>query len=76
LFAFLFVVVGIMNIRVIHIVPGLFYLAISLFYLPKIGTYLDGKFGRTAPFLIQVIFGLFIIWASLAVGDLAEFYGL
>ena len=75
-FTIVFLLFGVLNAIQVHIIPGLFYIVLALLYLPYIGIALRGKIGLSIPFIAKVIFGLWILWASLAVGDLAELYGL
>jgi len=60
----------------VHPVPGIFYLLLSLVYFPPINTLLKKRFGFAIPTVVKIIFGLVILWATLAVGDLAEVLGL
>lgn len=76
LFATLFMVIGILNLFLVHPVPGLFFLLLSLLYVPVGVKFIKQKFGFTIPFLVKVILGLILIWGTLAVSDLAEILGL
>ena len=72
----LFIIIGIMNLVLIHPVPGIIYLVVSLFYCPPIGTMAKQRLGLASPYFIKIIAAFVILWATLAVGDLAEMYGL
>jgi hypothetical protein len=76
LFTFVFVVIGILNVALVHPVPGVFYLLVSLIYLPQTESLLSKKFGLRIPFVAKIILGFVILWGTLAVGDLAEILGL
>ncbi len=76
IFAVLFFVIGILNLFLIHPVPGIFYLILSLVYLPQINSILKQKFNISISFKIKIILALIILWGTLAVGDLAEMFGL
>lgn len=76
LFALLFFVIGILNLVLVHPVPGVFYLLFSSLYLPATNTFLKKKLGFAMPFAIKVVVGLVLLWATLAVGDLADILGL
>jgi predicted membrane protein len=69
-----FVLIGILNIIYIHVVPGLFYLGLSLFYCPPLGKYARSKAGMAIPFYIKIIIAFLILWVTLAVGDLVEYF--
>jgi hypothetical protein len=72
----LFWFLGIMNAWKIHIIPGLFYLTLSLLYLPLFDSLSVRYLQIKIPFWIKMVVALLILWATLAVGDLAELYGL
>lgn len=75
-FALVFFVTGVLNVILVHLVPGAFYLALAIIYLPATNTFLRQKFGFAIPIAVKIILGLVILWATLAVGDLAEVLGL
>lgn len=72
----LFIIIGIMNLVLIHPVPGFFYVVVSLFYCPPIVAIAKHRLGFSIPYLIKLIAAFVILWGTLAVGDLAEMYGL
>jgi len=72
----LFIIIGIMNLVLIHPVPGSFYIMVSLFYYPPIGATARQHLGFSIPYLIKIMAAFVILWATLAVGDLAEMYDL
>lgn len=76
LFGLVFVATGVLNLLLVHPVPGIFYLLLSLVYFPFIDTFLKTKLGFSIPFAIKIIVALVILWGTLAVGDLAETLGL
>ena len=63
-----------MNFIHIHFVPGLFYLAFALLYLPEKMDLFKIIAGVNIPFYLRVIAAFLLLWATLAVGDLVEFY--
>jgi hypothetical protein len=76
IFGTIFLVVGILNAFLVHIVPGVVYIIISLFYFPPLANFINKKFPFSIPFVIKLVFALVLLWATLAVGDLAEILGL
>lgn len=74
IFVVVFFVIGILNMILIHPVPGVFYLLLLFIYLPSTNTFLKNKFGFSIPLIVKIIFGLVILWATLAVGDLMEMF--
>ena len=49
---------------------GLFLVLLSLVYFPPVNVILDQKLGFSIPSIIKILLGLFIVWASLGVGEL------
>lgn len=76
IFSAVFLVLGVLNAFLVHPVPGIFYLVLSLVYLPPFGAIIKKRLGFYIPFAVKVIVGLVILWGTLAVGDLAEILGL
>lgn len=74
IFAVLFLVLGVLNFIYVHAVPGLFYSLLALFYLPKTQDLIIRKTSITLSFWLLIIFGLLILWGTLAVGDLFELF--
>lgn len=72
--AFLFILIGILNMIYIHVIPGLFYMVIALFYFPPFVSWVRQGFSVTIPYFIRIIIAFLILWATLAVGDLVEYF--
>lgn len=70
----LFFVIGVLNLFLIHPVPGAFYLFLSLFYFPRTDDFIKNKFGFTVPFAVKMLLALVVLWATLGVGDLMELF--
>lgn len=75
-FGILFTVIGLLNLFLVHPVPGVFYLLLSLIYWPRTNVLFKRRLGFSIPLSVKVILGIVILWGTLAVGDLAEMYGL
>ncbi len=67
---------GILNLVLIHPVPGLVYILLSLLFFPPVENLFLQKFGFSIPFPALLILALVIFWFTLGVSDLAEMYGL
>ncbi|MBT8273950.1 MAG: hypothetical protein KJO77_09095 [Bacteroidia bacterium] len=74
IFWIILILIGILNIILIHPVPGIFYLGVSLIYLPPANATLYNRYGFTIPFTLKVIVFVLIMWATLGVGDLMELF--
>lgn len=51
---------------------GIFILLCSLLYFPAIQSFIEGKINFKIQAWMKIALGLFIIWASLGVGELFE----
>lgn len=76
IFGTLFFVIGVLNALWVHPVPGVFYLLLSFVYFPIINKIVRKKIGFSLPFVVKIILGFIVLWGTLAVGDLAEMFGL
>ncbi len=72
IFGIVFFIIGVLNVIFVHLVPGVFYIVISLIYIPLVNTFFHKKLAFSIPIAIKIILGLIILWATLAVGDLME----
>jgi hypothetical protein len=63
---------GILNIFLVHPVPGVIYLLISLVYLPPANVYLKNKFAITIPVLLKLILAFTLLMFTLGVSDLGD----
>lgn len=75
LFVILFLIIGLLNYQYIHPIPGTFYVLVAILFIPPLNNYFKEKVGIAIPFIFKLIVALLILWATLAVGDLAELYG-
>ena len=71
-----FIVTSMLNVVLVHPVPGIFYLLLSIIYPPLINDFLRSKIGFAIPMWLKVVIGVVVLWGTLAVGDLAEILGL
>ncbi|ERM80504.1 hypothetical protein P872_13040 [Rhodonellum psychrophilum GCM71 = DSM 17998] len=71
-FGILVFTVGVLNLILVHPVPGLVYLLLSLVYLPPAAGWLKERFAFTIPLLVKIILGIAIFMFTLGVSDLGE----
>jgi hypothetical protein len=74
LFALVLVIIGVLNLVLVHPVPGIAYLIFSLIYFPPVMHWLRGNLGIRIPTALKIILGIIIMWFTLGVSDLAEIY--
>jgi len=72
----LFGIIGVLNLIYIHVVPGIFYLLFALLCVPAFLRWAGAFTGIRVPYVIRMLAAFVLLWATLAVGDLAELYGL
>lgn len=75
-FGLVFITIGVLNIIKVHPFPGVFYIIVSILYFPPTNWFLKNTFKFSIPFGLKLILFILIMWPTLAVGDLAEIYGL
>lgn len=71
-FGIALIVFGVLNLLLVHPVPGLFYLLLSVFYLPPTDTRIRSRLGFSIPPGAKVMLGLVVLWGTLAMSELAE----
>ncbi|MGY2134525.1 hypothetical protein ACW9KT_20020 [Hymenobacter sp. HD11105] len=71
-FALVVFIVGVLNILLVHPVPGVVYLLFSLIYLPPAQAVLRQKLGVSIPWGVKIILALLIIQFTLGVSDLGD----
>ena len=70
----IFIFLGIMNLIYIHHIPGLIYLVLFPFYLPPTNEWIRKTVGFTIPLIPKMVLAFFILWYTLAVGELVELF--
>lgn len=71
-FGIVVLVLGVLNLILIHPVPGLVYLLLSLIYFPPANTIFRKRFGFSIPHVVKIFLGIVIIWFTLGVSDLGD----
>ncbi len=72
LFFIAVIVVGILNLFLVHPVPGTAYLLISLVYLPPANTFFNNRLGFSIPSLVKMILGIVLFLFTFGVSDLGD----
>lgn len=72
IFALLVLTIGILNVFLVHPVPGIVYLLLSLVYFPPANALLWEKAGLSIPIAVKIILGVIIIWFTLGISDLGD----
>lgn len=72
LFGLLVLTIGIANVFLVHPVPGIIFLLLSLVYFPPTNAFLWERTGFVIPAAVKIILGIVIIWFTLGVSDLGD----
>ncbi len=64
--------IGLLNLILIHPVPGIVGLVLSLLFFPPVNDWLKNKLGFTIPFAVKIVLALFIFWFTLGISDLGD----
>ena len=72
LFGVVVFAIGVLNIFLVHPVPGVVYLFLSLVYFLPINDILKKSFGFSILLVIKIILGIAIIWFTLGVSNLGD----
>ena len=64
--------VGILNIILVHPIPGVVYLLLSLVYFPPASAYLKQKTGFSIPAVVKLFLGIVLFFFTLGVSDLGD----
>jgi hypothetical protein len=65
-------VIGLLNLFLIHPVPGIAYILLSFIYLPPASDLLKQKFDFSISAFIKIIFGIIIFLFTIGVSDLGD----
>ena len=64
--------IGILNLILIHPVPGIVGLCLSLLFFPPVNELLKKNVGFVIPFAVKIVLALFIFWFTLGISDLGD----
>jgi hypothetical protein len=70
----LFLVLSVLYAIFIHFIPAGIYLLLSLLYLPPVVRFIKQKTGFGISPIILGILAFFVLWYTLAVGELIEYF--
>lgn len=71
-FGLVIFIVGILNMFLVHLVPGVAYLLLSLVYLPPANAFVKQWLNLSVPLVIKIILGIVLIMFTLGVSDLGD----
>lgn len=72
IFGIIVLAIGVLNLFLVHAIPAVVYLFLSLIYFPPVNAVLRKKFGFSIPPVVKIILCIFIIMFTLGVSDLGD----
>jgi hypothetical protein len=72
IFGILVLTTGLLNMFLVHPVPGIAYLLISMVYFPPANAYFRKKLGFTIPLVVKIVLGIVLVMFTLGVSDLGD----
>lgn len=64
--------IGILNLILIHPVPGVVYLLLASIYFPPVNMAIKSSFGFAIPVAVKIVLGIIIIMFTFGVSDLGD----
>jgi hypothetical protein len=72
LFGLVVVTIGVLNLLLVHPVPGIAFLLLASLYFPFTTALIRQKLGVGIPAAVKIGLGLVIVWFTLGVSDLGD----
>jgi len=72
LFGLVVLAVGFLNMFLVHPVPGIVYLLLSLVYFPPANAFLKQRLGFSIPLIVKITLGIILLMFTLGVSDLGD----
>ncbi|HJW16523.1 MAG TPA: hypothetical protein VJ499_05365 [Flavisolibacter sp.] len=64
--------IGILNLFLVHPVPGIVFLTLSMLYFPPSSRFFQRLIGTAIPLGVKIILFVIILWFTLGVSDLGD----
>ena len=71
-FGFTVLAIGLANLVLVHPVPGIACLLLSLAYAPQVDALARRRFGWPVPRPLKIVLGIAVVWFTLGVSDLGD----
>lgn len=76
IFASIMLIIGILNLILVHPVPGIFYILVAVLFSPLLNNWFRKNLKFEIPFIVITLLFLVIMWGTLGITDLAEIMGI
>ena len=64
--------IGVLNVLLVHAIPGVIFILFSFLYLPRANPVIQKKFGVKIPSMVKILLGIVLIWFTLGISDLGD----
>ncbi|HZG01913.1 MAG TPA: hypothetical protein VEY71_12985 [Chitinophagales bacterium] len=64
--------IGAANLVLVHPVPGIVFLLLSIIYVPAVNAVFKKSFGFVIPLGVKIGLGIVVVWFTLGVSDLGH----
>jgi len=64
--------IGAANLVLVHPVPGIVFLLLSILYVPAVNAVFKKSFGSVLPLGVKIVLGIVVVWFTLGVSDLGD----
>lgn len=64
--------IGVLNLIMVHPVPGVVGILLSIIFFPPLNEFLFRRFGFRIPLAVKIVLALAIFWFTLGVSDLGD----
>lgn len=65
-------IIGALNLILVHPVPGIIFLLLSLIFFPPMNAFFRKSFHFSIPLAVKIILFVLIVWFTLGVSDLGN----
>jgi hypothetical protein len=66
--------IGLLNLFLIHPVPGIAFIIFSLIYFPPVTDLLKKNLNLIIPLIVKVFLFVFLVWFTLGISDLGDLF--
>lgn len=66
--------IGLLNLFLIHPVPGIAFIIFSLIYFPPVTDLLKKNLNLVIPPIVKVFLFVFLVWFTLGISDLGDLF--
>jgi uncharacterized membrane protein len=72
--ALILLTIGLLNLFLVHPVPGIAFIIFSLIYFPPVTELLKKNLNLIIPPIVKVFLFVFLVWFTLGISDLGDLF--